>query len=306
MKNISAYTLVFFLLTTAVSVKAQQQATYSQYMFNGLAINPAYAGSHGALSVSFLSRFQNVGLPGAPNTQTLSIHSPIKDQRMALGFMVVNDKIGVIGQTGVNGIYAYRLPMLNNGTLSFGVQAGFSNYRAAYTSLDIYQSSDPLLATDVRQTRPNFGAGIFYSKTLYYIGISMPHMINNVFQRGTDFQTVYQSIPVIISGGYVFKLNRMMKIKPNFLLKVVDKRAVELDINANLLFDEVIWIGASYKFNNAANLLLEVQVTDQFRFGYSYSITTGYIRKAELGSHELLLQYRFKYNLKGIVTPRYF
>lgn len=270
-----------------------------------MAINPAYAGSHGALSTSFLSRFQNVGLPGAPNTQTLSIHSPIGNQRIAVGLMVIHDKIGVIGQTGVNGVYAYRLPMPNEATLSFGVQAGFSAYRAEYTSLDIYQP-DFLFAQDVRQTRPNFGAGIFYSKTLWYMGISMPHMMNNVFQRGNDFETVYQSIPIIMSGGYVFQLNRIMKLKPNFLLKVADQRGVELDLNANLLFDEVVWVGISYKFNNAVNLLLEMQVTDQFRFGYSYSITNGPIRQVDFGSHELLLQYRFKFSMKGIVTPRYF
>lgn len=305
MNSLHKYIVLISLLAVFASATGQQQATISQYMFNGLAINPAYAGSHGALSANFLSRFQNVGLPGAPNTQTFSIHSPIKDQRMALGFMVIHDKIGVIGQTGVTGVYAYRLPMSDGGSLSFGVQAGLSNYRAAYTTLEIYQP-DPLFAQDVRQTRPNFGAGVFYSKTLYYVGISMPHMMNNVFQRGNNFQTVYQNIPVIVSGGYVFKLNRMLKLKPNFLFKTVDKRAVELDINANLLFDDVLWVGVSYKFNNAVNLLLEVQLTDQLRFGYSYSITTGLIRKAELGSHELLLQYRFKFNMKGIVTPRYF
>jgi type IX secretion system PorP/SprF family membrane protein len=305
---LGAFKINLFIVCLMVIVLpswSQQHATLSQYMFNGLAINPAYAGSHEALSTSFLARFQNVGLPGAPNSQTLSIHSPILEKRVAVGLMVIHDKIGVIGQTGVNGIYAYRLPMSNNTTLSFGLQVGLSTYNAAYTSLDTYQA-DPLFAKDIRQTRPNFGAGIYYTKTLWYLGLSMPHMMNNVFQRGNNFETVYQNIPIILSGGYVFKLNQMLKLKPNFLFKVVDKRAVELDLNANLLFDEVLWVGVSYKFNNAMTFLLELQATDQFRFGYSYSLTTGPIRTAELGSHELLLQYRFKYNMKGIVTPRYF
>ena len=297
--------LTIGLLAVLFSAAGQQQATVSQYMFNGMAINPAYAGSHGALSASMLTRFQNVGLPGAPNTQTLSIHSPLVNQRIALGLMVINDKIGVIGQTGVTGVYAYKLPMNNQATLSFGLQAGISTYRAAYASLDIYQA-DPLFAQDVRQARPNFGAGIYYSKPMWYLGLSMPHMLNNVFQRSNTYATVYQNIPVLLTGGYVYKLNRLLKIKPNFLFKVVDNRAIELDLNANLLFDEVVWLGVSYKFNNAVNILLEMQVTDQFRVGYSYSITTGPIQKAESGSHELLLQYRFKFNMKGVVTPRYF
>jgi type IX secretion system PorP/SprF family membrane protein len=297
--------IIFGWLLRVSPVFGQQQATVSQYMFNGMAINPAYAGSQGALTANFLSRFQNVGLPGAPNTQTLSVHSPLPNERMALGFMVANDKLGVIGQTSVNGVYAYRLPMINKSILSFGLQAGFSSYRAFYTKLETYQQ-DPLFAQDIRQTRPNFGAGVYYSSDKYYVGLSMPYMVNNVFDRGTNLTTVYQNNPIMLSGGYVFFINRMLRLKPNVLFKVVDKRAVELDLNMNLLFDEVVWVGVSYKFNNAVSLLLEMQLTDQLRFGYAYSATMGPVRKADLGSHELLLQYRFKYNMKGIVTPRYF
>lgn len=285
---------------------AQQQATYAQYMFNGLAINPAYAGSHEALSVSLLSRFQNVGLPGAPTTQTFSAHSPLVNQRMAVGFMVIHDKIGVIGQTGVNAIYAYRIPMRNDANFSFGLQAGVGMYNARYSQLDTYDKSDILFAEDVRQTRPNIGAGIFYSSISWYAGISIPHMVNNIFSRGNSYRTIKQSTPIIVSGGYVFTLNPMFKIKPNFLFKMVDNRPVELDINAHMLFDEVLWFGLSYKFSNAFTMMTEIQITDQFRFGYAYSVTTGLLRTAELGSHEILLNYRFKFNMKGIVTPRYF
>jgi type IX secretion system PorP/SprF family membrane protein len=284
---------------------SQQQATYAQYMFNGLAINPAYAGSQEALSVNFLSRFQNVGLPGAPNTQTLSIHTPIAGQRFAVGFLAIHDKIGVISQTGISGVYAYRLPLANGATLSFGLQIGMAAYRADYTQLDIYQS-DVLFASDVRQNRMNFGAGVYYSTQKSYLGLSMPHMMNNIFERKGSFETVYQSVPVIVTGGHVFDISRVVKVKPNFLFKAVDGRAVEIDLNTNFLFDDVAWVGVSYKFQNAVALLTELQLTDQFRVGYSYSITTGTIRQAELGSHELLVQYRFKYSMKGVITPRYF
>lgn len=301
-----------FLVSLVVSITfcgatlAQQQATFAQYMFNGLAINPAYAGSHDALSASLLTRFQNVGLQGAPTTQTFAVHSPLVNQRMAVGFMVVHDKIGVIGQTGINGIYAYRIPMSHNATLSFGLQAGVGMYNAQYSRLDVVNTSDILFANDVRQTRPNFGAGIFYSRPNWYVGFSMPHMVNNVFARGANLNTIKQSTPMILTGGYVYTINQMLKIKPNFLFKMVDDRPVELDLNANVLFDEVVWFGLSYKFSNAITMLTELQVTDQLRFGYSYSVTTGPIKTAELGSHEILLNYRFKFNMKGIVTPRYF
>ena len=300
--------LLFFLLLVSSYwnlALAQQQATYAQYMFNGLAINPAYAGSHEALSVSFLSRFQNVGLDGAPNTQTFSVHSPLVNQRMALGFMVVHDKIGVIGQTGINGMYAYKIPLTDQGTLSFGLQAGIGIYNARYSQLETF-NPDPLFAEDINQTRPNIGAGVYYSHTNWYGGVSMPHMMNNVFSRGSDFRTIKQATPIIISGGYVFIVNRMLKVKPSFLFKVVDERPVEFDLNTHLLFDEVLWVGLSYKFSNALTMISEVQVTEQLRLGYAYSVTTGLLRTAELGSHEILLNYRFKFNMKGIVTPRYF
>lgn len=305
MKRSIRYLLVIIFLATAATGSCQQQATFAQYMFNGLAINPAYAGSHDVLSANFLGRFQNVGLPGAPTTQTLAVHSPIAGQRFSVGFMVVNDHIGVINQTGTTGIYAYRLPMARVGSISFGLQLGLNSYRANYTDLDLYQN-DALFASNVRQNRLNIGAGIYLTKPMWYLGLSMPHMMNNVFDRAKDFKTVYQSVPIILTGGYVFTLNPMLKLKPNFLFKAVDGRPVELDLNANFLFDDVVWLGVSYKFVNTVVLLTEMQITDQLRFGYSYSIATGPIRQAELGSHELLLQYIFRFRKEGIVTPRYF
>jgi len=163
-----------------------------------------------------------------------------------------------------------------------------------------------LFASNVRQNRLNVGAGIFISKPLWYVGVSMPHMMNNVFDRGKDFKTVYQSVPVILTGGYVFLISPMFKVKPNFLFKAVDGRPVELDLNGNVLFDDVVWLGVSYKFVNSVVLITQMQITDQLRFGYSYSIAMGPIKQAELGSHELLLHYSFRYQKKGVITPRFF
>jgi type IX secretion system PorP/SprF family membrane protein len=310
--------IMAFVLLACFFAKGQQVATYSQYMFNGLAINPAYAGSHGALSATALARFQNVGLRGAPNTQTFSMHSPLLNKRVSLGLLVVHDHLSVINQTGVHFSYAYRIPVRrqakNGATLSFGLQGGFSMYSARYTDLDLYSNSpanpnpgtDMNFSQDIRESRPNIGAGIFYSQKNAYLGISMPSMINNVFDRGEGYETVYQNIPIIISGGYVYPLNNLLKVKPNFLFKTVDNRPIEFDINANLLFDEVLWAGISYKSSKQISLMTQVQLTDQLQFGYSYTITAGPIRTVELGSHEIMINYRFWFNEKGIVSPRYF
>ncbi len=295
---------LFILFSVSIKVSAQQVATYAQYMFNGLAINPAYAGTHDALSASFLERFQNVGLKGAPQTETFSIHSPLVNKRVGLGLLIVHDKVAVTEQTGLSFIYAYRIPLNKNSILSLGVQGGAVWYKAGYTDLQLLQNPDYVFDQNVRQVRPNVGAGIYYYNKLGYLGLSMPHMINNVFNTGGA--TVYQNVPVILNGGYVFTLNRMLKLKPNFLLKVLDGKPVELDINANMLFDEVLWFGVSYKSSKTVAMLTELQLSDQFRFGYSYQITAGPLSVAELGSHEVMVNYRFKYFKKGIVTPRYF
>ena len=293
------------LLLIALDVHAQQEATYAQYMFNGLAINPAYAGQHKALSISVLSRFQNVGLPGAPTTQSLSVHSPLANQRFAVGALFVHDKIGVISQSEFSGVYAYRIPVTTRGTLSFGVQAGISRYVAQYSQLDIYQS-DPAFSADISETRPNIGAGVFYDHTNWYVGLSMPHMLNNIFSRDSNLATVRQPFPVILTGGYVFPISRAIYFKPNALIKMVDGRIVEMDINANFLFDDVVWFGLSYHTSNAINLLIDMQLTDQIRLGYSYTASLGEIKTIEIGSHEIFLGYVFKFNSKGIVSPRYF
>ena len=305
MMSLLRHILMGFLLLWTLRARAQQEATYAQYMFNGMAINPAYAGQHRALSVSVLSRFQNVGLPGAPTTQSLSVHSPLANQRFAVGALFVHDKIGVISQTEFSGVYAYRIPINPLATLSFGVQAGFSRYNAQYSLLDIYQT-DPAFSQDISETRPNVGAGVFYDHTTWYAGLSMPHMLNNIFTRGSDMTSVRQSFPVILTAGYVFPISRAIYLKPNTLVKMVDGRIVEVDINANFLFDDVLWFGISYHTSNAINLLIDLQVTDQLRFGYSYTASLGEIKTVEIGSHEVFLGYVFKFNSKGIVSPRYF
>jgi type IX secretion system PorP/SprF family membrane protein len=143
---------------------AQQEATYSQYMNNALAINPAYAGSHNALSATALTRFQNVGLKGAPNTQTFSVHSPLLNSRISLGMLVIHDKLSVINQTGVHFSYAYRIPVnkKHNGSLSFGLQGGLAMYNAMYSELDVLDP-DPAFAQNIRRSRPNIGGGIWYN-----------------------------------------------------------------------------------------------------------------------------------------------
>jgi len=298
----------FALCTICLSLRAQQSATYAQYAFNGMAINPAYAGSHELLSFSAISRFQNTGLEGAPNTQTFAIHTPLGKNNISIGAMFITDGLGVINQTGMHGVAAYRI-YLNGGTsnyLQFGMQMGSITYSARYSDLTIVDPTDPAFAEDIRQSRLNIGAGLYYRTEQLYLGLSMPHMLNNALDRGENYATVRQEVPVLLHGGYVFFISPVLKYKPNFLFKMVDGRPVELDLNSSVLIDDLLWVGASYKLPSGLNLLTEFQVTDQLLFGYSYAVTRGALRNADLGTHEILINYRFKFFNYNVVSPRYF
>jgi type IX secretion system PorP/SprF family membrane protein len=288
-------------------MKAQQTASFAQYAFNVLAINPGYAGSHNLLSASFISRVQNVGIEGAPNTQTFSIHAPLWNKSLSVGGMMIRDKIGVINQSGVHGILAYRIFFDEEGehSLGFGMQFGMITYSANYADLLSFQPNDPFFGQNIRQSRPNVGTGVFYRTSNYYLGLSMPHLMNNVFDRGENFTTVNQSVPVLLNGGYVYTFSPILKIKPNFLLKMLDGRIVEFDLNASVQLDDLLWVGMSYKFPGI-NLLTEFRLTDQLLMGYSYSLDKGKLRNIGVGTHELLLNFRFKFTKYRLVSPRYF
>lgn len=287
--------------------KGQQTASFAQYMFNPLAINPAYAGSHNLLDASFITRFQNVGLEGAPSTQTFAIHTPLWIKSLSAGALIIRDKIGVISNTGVHGIGAYRIFFDEDGehSLSFGMQYGIINYRADYTNLLSLDPNDPYFNTDVNQSRLNIGAGMFYRNTNYFVGIAMPHMMNNVFDRGDNFTTVFQSVPFLVHGGYVYEINPFLRVKPNFLFRVTDGKISDIDLNASIQFDDLLWVGASYRFPGI-NLLTELRLTDQLLLGYAYALEKGDLREVGVGTHEILLNFRFKFTKYRLVSPRYF
>lgn len=299
--------IISILFLGAECLYSQQTASFSQYLFNGLAINPGYAGSHGMLSFSGLSRFQNPGLDGAPITNTIALHTPLPNQSFGVGLMAIKDQIGIISQTGVHGVGAYRIFLDNSGErfLSMGLQFGTIMYDADYNKIDV---RDPEIAFEghIRQSKPNFGAGIYYQTSSYYLGVSMPHLASNVFDRGPDFQTVYQNIPVVVTGGYLFFLNTTLRFKPNFLLKYVDGRFASLDINGSLLIDELLWVGVSYQLPSGVNLLTQFHVSEQLLFGYAYTLAQNDFRTANLGSHEILINYRFNFFKSGLINPRYF
>jgi len=287
---------------------AQQLPQFTQYMYNTIAINPAYAGSREALSIVGLNRNQWAGFDGGPQTQTLSIHSPLRNKKVGLGLSIINDKTGYENLTYIYGDFSYTIKGNDKFNVSFGLKAGLTTYKLAS---ELYNSAvnggDQYFNDRLDRVNPNFGAGILFHSNRWYLGLSIPKLLTNDLN-----DTEYAALEVVHYygiGGYVFDLNKNLKLKPSFMLKYTKGAALSTDLTANLLFDEKFWLGGSYRFNGeqrAIGALVDFQVSEQFRIGYTYEIPTGEIRPYTTGSHEILLMYEFKYTKGRMKSPRYF
>jgi type IX secretion system PorP/SprF family membrane protein len=297
--------VIGFLLTGGLTTYGQQQVMFTQYMFNGLAINPAYAGSHETVSLTALAREQWTGIDGAPSTQTFSVHSPVFNKRIGLGLLLLHDEIGVTEQSGVYGSYSYKIPFVNGGKLALGLQAGFTFYNAKFSEVS---DTNPAFANgDVKESQPNFGFGAYYFTDRFYAGISVPQLVQNSFDKNNNDSDSQLLRHYFITSGYVFDISRNLKLKPNVLVKAVEGAPVEIDLNVNLLINELIWVGVSYRSFDSFDAIFQLQVTDRLQIGYSYDFaTTTDLRRVNNGSHEIMLNYRFTLNKSRIITPRYF
>ena len=291
-----------------ISLFAQQDAMYTQYMFNQLLINPGYTGSHDAWDFTMLYRKQWVGIEGAPTTQTFSTHTPLPNEKLALGLSLVNDKIGIHNDLGVFTNFAYRI-LFDNSTLSFGMQAGVVTHRSNFGDLSTSSTNNTISSIgNVQYMAPSVGAGIYYYSDRYYLGFSIPRIADKMLAEQVAGDKIISSERhYFLSGGYVFDVKENIKLKPNMLLKYVDGAPVSADINLNVLLNEVLWAGLSYRSFDSFDLLVEVLLTDQLRLGYAYDFyTTTDIRKASSGSHEVMLNYVMKFNKSKVISPRYF
>jgi type IX secretion system PorP/SprF family membrane protein len=281
----------------------QQDAMYSQYMFNMLSVNPAYAGSRDVVSLTALKRWQWTGIEGAPRTTSFTADMPVWDERIGLGISAVNDQVGITKTNSLFTSYAYRIQFLNGSTLAFGLQGGFTNLRANLVELNTTTKGDQVFRQNVNEWLPNFGAGVYYSTDKFYLGVSTPHLINNTLVDGTES---IQKQHFFLMGGYVFHASPEVALKPSFLIKYVDGAPVQADVNINAWFHDRVAIGGSYRTGDAVVALLEFQINKQLRFGYAYDITLTRLGNQTSGTHEVMIRYEFGSARKKILTPRYF
>ncbi|MFN0049144.1 MAG: type IX secretion system membrane protein PorP/SprF [Cytophagales bacterium] len=295
-------------------VQAQQDPAYTQYMFNMLPINAAYAGSRDVISLTALYRRQWINVPGAPETVTFSADAPIRKEKLGIGINISNDKIGIFNNTNLMAMLAYRI-RFSRSTLSFGVQAGVTQFSANYSSVrtdEFGAANDGAFAQDLRKWLPNIGAGVYYSSDKFYVGVSLPKLLSNQLNEYVPAQSIgdyfksSQFRHVFFIGGYAFKLNQDLTLKPSFIYKYVLGAPMQLDLNCNLWIYDRFGIGASYRSLTDVSILLELQATNQIRIGYAYDWSHTQLRNYTSGSHEIMLRYEFGYNKSKVISPRYF
>jgi type IX secretion system PorP/SprF family membrane protein len=303
------YIISVMLFCVASSASAQQDAMFTQYMFNTLALNPAYAGSRNVVSATALMRSQWTGINGAPKTGTFTIDAPILDKKMGIGLQLLTDKLGVIQTNAAALSLAYRI-RLEEGTLSFGLQGNISQYKADLTSVELGSTPnyDPAFANNVNKALFNFGTGVYYNSDRFYLGLSAQHLIPNKLSEPGDGEPLSgkQALHVFLSSGYVFPIAVDLALKPSFLIKYVNGAPIEGDINGTLWIKDVLGIGLQYRTSADVAALLEIQATPQIRIGYSYDRSITRLQNFNSGSHEIMLRYEFGFEKGRIISPRYF
>ncbi len=282
---------------------------YTQYMENMLILNPAYAGSKDILTMMAVSRNQWVSLPGAPDTRTFAINSPVSNSNMGLGLSFLNDQIGVEKQTGMYVDYAYKLFFSKNRILALGLKGGINFYQAGVSDLATNDPNDPVFSHDInRKFLPNLGVGAFFSSDRYYLGLSIPKLIENkINTNGFSTQNVSrEQIHIFFMAGYVFDVNRIVKFKPSILTQFVANAPVSIDLTSTFLFYDKLWVGAMYRIGDSFGGLFQLQVTSQIKIGYSYDLPINQLGAYNGGTHEIMVTYDFNLGRGKIRSPRYF
>ncbi|WP_124981197.1 PorP/SprF family type IX secretion system membrane protein [Nonlabens xiamenensis] len=310
MKKLLCFLILFAF---AEAVKGQQDPQYSQYMYNPIVINPAYAGNRGVASIVGLHRSQWVGLDGAPKTQTLSFHTPIANSRVGLGLSIVNDEIGPADETYVAADFSYTIPVGEESNLSFGLKGGFHVLNVDFTQLNIFNPGDQRLQNNIEnRLSPTVGVGVHYHTEKFYLGLSSPNLLQtDHFDEDTQSSTTFiaeERIHYFLTSGYVFDLGENVKFKPAGMVKLVTGAPLQVDLSANFLFNEKFTVGAAYRWSAAVTGLVGFQLSDQMLIGFAYDRETTELGNAIYndGSYELFMRFELFNNYDRIVTPRFF
>ncbi|MGV6845627.1 MAG: PorP/SprF family type IX secretion system membrane protein [Lutibacter sp.] len=307
--------LILFIIIVCYKINyAQQDAQYTQYMYNMNVINPAYTTDNiGIVNIGALHRTQWVGVNGSPKSSNLFIHAPI-DNKFEVGLSLVNDNIGnVVKENNLYADVAYKIDLEDKGMISFGIKTGFSFFDVDFNNFSLESGAiftDPNFADNIHKSYFNMGAGVFYNTVNYYIGFSIPTLFNTKYldRSNGKYQGTKQS-HLFLTGGYVYQLNDLIKLKPAFMAKIVKGANPVFDITANVLYNNRLELGVAYRIDDAFSGMINFKATPELRIGYAYDHTLSNLGPFSSGSHELFILYDFDlFNLqKGFdKSPRFF
>lgn len=289
---------------------SQQRPVFSTYPYNGLALNPAYAGSLNLFSAILTNRNQWVNIDGAPVYQSLTAHTTLREKNVGVGLNVVRDVVGVHEQYSVYGSFAYKVRM-NRGILAMGLQGGFDQRASNLDRIKLLSPEDPLFVYS-ESFNPNFGMGLYYANRDMFIGASIPYFLTPdvIDVAGDDAieSSGKASRYYYISAGFVKDLNRNLKISPSVLVRLQDNAPAAFDINLNFIINEIVYAGLSYRYQDSFSIMTQLVLNENFRIGYAYDIPTGNLGTFTAGSHEIFLNYRIplKFSKKDGLCPVYF
>lgn len=301
--------LLVALIVFSVASYSQQDMNISKNVFNGLLLNPGFAGSHPYFSAGLLFRSQWAGFIGAPTSQMLEFDGPLAKETMGVGLVVSNDDIGVTHQTDIYGSYAYKLK-IGKGKLSMGIRAGATTYQAKLTELTIWDNGDNAFQNDITTYFiPKFGFGLYYYNQKYYAGLAFPTLIaydkNYNFVLDVEKSSFYRR-HYYLTGGYLATLNDKFKLKPAMMAKYVPAAPVQVDISASMIYKEMFVFGLGFRTGDAIVGMLEYHTSQRIRIGYAYDFTFSPFRSQSGGSHEIVLGYDFGAGKDQNVSPRFF
>ncbi|MEN2488190.1 type IX secretion system membrane protein PorP/SprF [Flavobacterium sp. B11] len=299
--------ILVFMFFSIVS-NAQQDAQYTQYMYNTIEVNPAYAGSRGALSVFGLYRTQWVGLDGAPETSTFSVNTPLRNSDLGLGVSLVNDKIGPTVENTLSADLSYTIPTSESWNLSFGIKGTANLFNIDINKLSYEDQDDPQFQNLKNKFSPNIGAGIYYHSDRAYIGLSVPNFIETNRYDADDVAIFKDKINYYLIAGYVFNLDRLeyIKFKPALMAKMVEGAPLQVDVSGNFMFNDKFVLGLAYRWSASVSAMAGFQVTKGMYIGYGYDHETTQLRKYNSGSHEIFLRFEFFNNYNKMISPRFF
>lgn len=301
---------VIILMMITVKTQGQQYPVFSQYYFNELVINPAFAGSHVQLSMNATYRNQWVNFPGSPQTVSFTAHSSFMQGRVGAGLLINNDRIGSYNNQNIYGFYSYKIRFAR-GTLSMGLQAGGNLLQADYSKLDLVDPTDPSFAA-LNSFKPNFGAGLYYNEKDYFIGFSVPFLLNNGVS--SNFENTVAEIKearyYFLRAGAIFPVNAQESVKfnPSILVRAQEGQPLSMDLNAGFVFFDAMSVGVSWRSGDAIMSFVDFKLSEKFHFAYSYDLTSSGINAFSNGSHEFMLNYRAKVSKghRSIPCPTYY